>query len=372
MAPVLSSLSPSEEHIALAETVREFVTERAPISWVRERMGQPGFDAGVHRAMAQDLGLNGLAIPEEYGGAGYGLGEQFVVLEELGRGLYPGPYLASAILAPTALLLAADEAACADYLPGLADGSATATLIDAGPDSWRSQPLSAAVTASGPTVTGEASLVLDGTTADLLLIGMDVDGKPSLVAITPDGGGVTSTVSSVLDKTRPLSTVNFDSAPARLIGAPGDAARYAGRLRAITASALAAESTGAAARCLDTTVDYLKVRVQFERPIGSFQALKHRCADMLVRLEAARSAVAYASWAIAEDSDEFEVAAAVAAATCAESFLYIAQQMIQLHGGIGFTWEHDAHLFLRRARSSAALFGEPAEHLRQLSALAGI
>jgi alkylation response protein AidB-like acyl-CoA dehydrogenase len=374
MTAGLGSISPSPEHLALAEAVRGFLESRAPLTWVRERMEQSGFDPEVHARLAQDLGLHGLAIPEQYGGSGFGLAEQFVVLEQLGRGLYPGPYLATAVIATTALLLADDDAACATYLPGLADGSRTATLVDTVLTGGREDPLSVEVarTETGLTVSGDAAFVVDGATADLFLVLARLDGKPSLLAVPRDGGHVSAASSSVLDKTRPLAVVSFDAAPANPVGPPGDAVRYRDRLRAIASSALAAESTGAAARCLEMTVEYVKIREQFARPIGSFQSIKHRCADMLIRLEAARSATAYASWAIVTESDELLIAAAVAASTCAETFVFIAQQMIQLHGGIGFTWEHDAHLYLRRAKSSATLFGSPERHLGQLATFVGI
>jgi alkylation response protein AidB-like acyl-CoA dehydrogenase len=336
---------------------------------------QDGIDRPVWDQAGSQLGLMGLAIPEEYGGAGFSFGEQAIVLEELGASLYTGPYLASAVIAATALLASQDEGARRDLLPGIASGETIATLAfteDEG--SW--DPGSARLTARKDgqdwRLDGHKSFVPDGHAAGLILVVATTDAGLSLFAA--DGGAVGLTRASLptLDQTRKLARLEFSGVTARLIGAPGDAAAMLDRTLDVAAIALAAEQLGGAQRTLDLTVDYAKVRHQFGRPIGSFQAIKHRCADLLLEVESLRSAVQYAAAAVAEGSPEVPVLAPLLKAYASETYFHVAAESIQIHGGIGFTWEHDAHLYFKRAKASELFLGDASYHRERLAARIGL
>jgi alkylation response protein AidB-like acyl-CoA dehydrogenase len=323
-----------------------------------------GFDPAVWSQMADQLGLQGLAIPEEHGGSGFGPVEQLVVLEEMGRAVLCAPYFSSVILAANALQLAGDETAAKDYLPGIADGSVIATLAVAEADGdWRAAPQVVA-SASGPdfTLTGEKSYVLDGHTASLLLVTAVTPVGPSLFAVDATAAGVERRKLDTIDMTRKLAVVTMTDAPGRLIGEEGAAAVVVEAVLERAAVALADEQVGGAQVCLDMAVEYAKLRVQFGRQIGSFQAIKHKCADMLLEVESARSAAYYAAWTEQDRPAELAMVASLAKAYCSEAYSRTAAENIQVHGGIGFTWEHDAHLYYRRARSSEAMFGTPTDH----------
>jgi alkylation response protein AidB-like acyl-CoA dehydrogenase len=365
----------SEEQEELRESVRRFVTERAPLSRVRELMATGEFDREVWAQAGAQLGLQGLAVPEEYGGSGFSFAEQAIVLEELGAGLYGGPYLASAVLAANALLASADEAARAELLPGIASGEVIATLAFTEDDgSWDPAAIRLAASESGGgwVLDGHKNFVLDGASAGLVLVAAVAPGGLSLFAVDGGAAGLTAAVLPTLDQTRSLARLAFDGVPARLVGAAGDGAAVLGRVLDVAAVALAAEQLGGAARALDITVDYTKTRHQFGRPIGSFQALKHRMADLLMEVESLRSAVAYAASAVAEDSDEVPVVASLVKAYASETYFHVAAEMIQMHGGIGFTWEHDAHLFFKRAKSSELFLGDGAYHREHLAQRIGL
>jgi alkylation response protein AidB-like acyl-CoA dehydrogenase len=355
-----------DEQEELRRTLRRFLADRSPSTEVRRLMEtEEGFDPAVWSQMAGQLGLQGLAIPEEYGGSGCGQIETSLVLEEMGRVLLPSPYFATVVLAAGLLLLTDDEAARAEYLPGLADGSTIATVAVAGDDGqWRATGSGTRAEPSGDDwlLTGRTSFVLDGHTAGLLLVVAEAPGGPSVFAVDAAAAGVSRRLLQTLDMTRKLAEVTLDGTPGRLVGAQGDAVALVPRLLRSAVVSLAAEQVGGAQRCLETTVDYAKLRFQFGRAIGSFQAVKHRCADMLLGVESARSAAYYATWALASDAEDADMAASLAAAYCSEAFFTAAADAIQLHGGIAFTWEHDAHLYYRRAKSSELLFGTPTEH----------
>ena len=360
------------EQEQLRTTLRRFLTDKAPSSAVRRAMdSDEGHDPGLWRQMADQLGLHGVALPEEYGGFGGGPVELGIVLEELGRVLLPSPYFATVALAGQALAASNDQAAKARWLPAIADGSTTATLALAEESgSWRLEDVE--TTAENTTVSGTKMFVVDGHTADLILVVARTDTGPALFAVDGDAPGVTRTRLETLDPTRRLARVDLDGALARRVGPDGDASPYLRTVLDLVAVALAAEQVGGAQACLDAAVEYAKVRVQFGRPIGSFQAIKHKCADLLVRVEGARSAAYHAAAVAAEGSSELPVSAALAAACCAEAFTHAAKENIQIHGGIGYTWEHDAHLYLKRAKSSEQLFGGPATHRARLADLVGI
>jgi alkylation response protein AidB-like acyl-CoA dehydrogenase len=379
------NLGASPEQRELRESVRRFLAERAPLPRVRELMdATDAMDAGVWRQAADQLGLQGIAIGEEYGGAGFSFAEQAIVLEELGAALYTGPYLASAVLAATALLASEDEGARRDLLPGIASGQAIATLAfteDGG--SWESGSirLAAAKNGQGWRLDGHKSFVLDGHGADLILAVATTDtgssGPDALSLFAVDGTaagsqGLSRRVLPTLDQTRRLARCEFSDVPARLIGSPGAALRVLEHTLDVAAIALAAEQLGGAQRALDMAVGYAKVRQQFGRAIGSFQAIKHRCADLLLEVESLRSAVAYAAAAVAEGSGEVPVLASLVAAHASDVYSRVAAENIQIHGGIGFTWEHDAHLYLKRAKASELFLGDGSYHRERLATRIGL
>jgi alkylation response protein AidB-like acyl-CoA dehydrogenase len=372
------ALTFTEEQEELRTTLRRFLSDKAPSAEVRRWMdSEPGHDPVLWRQMADQLGLHGLALPEEYGGFGGGPVELGIVLEELGRVLLPSPYFATVALAGQALTACGDDTAKARWLPGIADGSLTATLALAEEGgSWGPEDVATRATVTrdddGWALSGTKMFVVDGDSAGLLLVVARADTGPALFAVDGDAPGVTRTRLEALDPTRRLARIDLDGATAARVGPDGDAAACLRMVLDLVAVALAAEQVGGAQACLDASVEYAKARVQFGRPIGSFQAVKHKCADTLVRVEAARSAVYHALFVAAEGSSELPASAALAGAYCADAFTHAAKENIQIHGGIGYTWEHDAHLYLKRAKSSQHLYGSPASHRARLAELAGI
>jgi alkylation response protein AidB-like acyl-CoA dehydrogenase len=365
------------EQEELRASVRQFLADRAPISAVRELMETTGgLDAGVWRQAGEQLGLQGIAIPEEYGGAGFSFAEQAIVLEELGAALYGGPYLASAVLAANALLAGRDEVAKRAYLPDIASGALIATLAFTEEDgSWEPDATRLAATRAedgGWRLDGRKSFVLDGHTAGLVLVIARTDAGLGLFAAQGDAAGLSRTALPTLDQTRKLARLDFDAVAATLIGSPGDGEAVLSRTLDVAAIAQAAEQLGGAQRALDMAVEYAKVRHQFGRPIGSFQAIKHRCADLLLEVESLRSAVQYAAAAVAEDSAEIPVVASLVKAYASDVYFHVAAENIQIHGGIGFTWEHDAHLYFKRAKASELFLGDASYHREHLVTRIGL
>jgi alkylation response protein AidB-like acyl-CoA dehydrogenase len=354
----------------LSSSVRRFLTDKAPSEAVRRWIeSEIGFDPAVWQVAAEQLGLPGLALPEKFGGAGGGPAELGVVLEETGRALLPSPFFATVALAAQALVASGDDAAMARWLPGIADGSLTATVAVAEESgSWRPEDVTATVT--GGTLSGTKMFVVDGDSAALLLAVARTGTGLGLFAVESDAPGVSRTRLDTLDRTRRLGRIDFAGAPAVRVGPTDDA--FVRRVLDLAVVALAAEQVGGAQACLDAAVEHAKVRIQFGRPIGAFQAIKHKCADMLLHVESARSAARHAATVAEDEPGELPVAAALAAAYCAEAYIHTAKENIQIHGGIGYTWEHDAHLHLRRAKSSELLFGSPVAHRARLAALTGI
>lgn len=388
-----------EERAALRDAVRGLVEKRSD---VRAVMASPGgHDPAVWSVLCEQIGVAGLAIPEDYGGAGAGLAEMAVVAHELGRTLTPSPLLGSSVLAVRLLREVADEAACARLLPGIADGSGPVAVVWTGEDgTWSDRPAVTAVPgglggtasnaygdAASNALDGTASCALEGT-ASYALNGtasyvLDGDEVGTLLVLACDGGseagraggvtlyevdgaapGVSRRDAEALDPLRRLATVTLSDVVGRRLGeVSADVLR---RARNEAVVVLAAEQTGAAERGLERTVEYTLQRRQFGRPIGSFQAVKHRLADAFVRLETARSACRAAVESAAGGSDPAGEDAAVAKVVCSESLQHIAAEMIQLHGGIAITWEHDAHLYFKRAHGSAALFGPPQRYVDEL------
>ena len=373
-------LGVTEEQEELRASVRRFLADRAPITAVRELMETTdGLDAGVWRQAGEQLGLQAIAIPEEYGGAGFSFAEQAIVLEELGAALYGGPYLASAVLAATALLASPDEDARKAYLPGIASGDTIATLAFTEEDgSWEPDAIRLAAnpaqdnSADGWQLDGRKSFVLDGHTANLILVVARTGDTLSLFAVPAEASGLTRTALPTLDQTRKLARLDFAAVPATLIGSVGDGRAVLSHTLDVAAIAQAAEQLGGAQRALDMAVEYAKVRHQFGRPIGSFQAIKHRCADLLLEVESLRSAVQYAAAAVAEDSPEVPVVGALVKAYASDVYFHVAAENIQIHGGIGFTWEHDAHLYFKRAKASELFLGDASYHREHLATRIGL
>ncbi|MFE3826856.1 acyl-CoA dehydrogenase family protein [Streptomyces sp. NPDC059092] len=367
-------LPETEEQRELRAVLRDFFAETHGSEALREQSATPrGYDERLWARMAREIGVHGLAIPEEYGGAGFTFAELAVALEESGRVLCCAPLLPTVVLAAHALLYSGDRSACERYLPRIAEGALTATVagFEDGSGSGvegRGPGVGAERGGSGWVLRGAADFVLDGAGADLLLVRARTDAGPRLFACEPAPDTCVRTARRVLDGTRRQALVEFRGAPATPVGASGEvaAALDAGR------AGLAAEQVGGGAHALDDTVRFVRGRSQFGRPIGSFQAVKHRLADVLVALEAARSVSAYATACVATASPRLPEAASAAAAVCSETFLLATAEYVQFHGGIGFTWEHPAHLYVRRARGAEVLFGTADQHRARLAGLIGL
>jgi alkylation response protein AidB-like acyl-CoA dehydrogenase len=359
----------TDEQQDLRDMVRRFLAEKSPVSEVRRLMAtEAGYDPAIW-AQLGELGLAGLTIPEKYGGSGCGPVEQLIVCEEMGAALVCAPYLASTVLATRALQASGDAVAQADLLPGIASGETIATLAVPEEDgSWT--PDEFRVTARRFSdrylLDGRKSFVLDGMIADLILVAASSDDGPALFAVGGPGDGdplgLSRQAMHTVDMTRKQAVLTFSGTPGRLVGQPGAAAEIVAQAVRGGVIALAAEQVGGAQRCLDMAVAYAKVRHQFGRAIGSFQAIKHMCADMLLEVESARSAAYHAAWSAADGAADLPLVASLAKAYCSEAYFHVAASNIQVHGGIGFTWEHDAHLYYRRAKSAEVMLGTPASH----------
>ena len=366
----------SEEQEQLREFVRSFLEDKSSEAAVREQMEtEQGYDPDVWSQMAEQMGLQALAIPEEFGGQGFGFVEQVVVLEEMGRALLCAPYFASCVLAANTLLQSGDDDAKKAHLPGIASGETIATLAfteESG--KWDESGITMQASGSGDSFTldGTKMYVLDGHIASLILVAARTDKGVSLFSVDADASGLTRTALSTMDQTRKQAKLEFSGTPATLIGNEGEGWSVLETVLDLAAVALAAEQVGGAQMCLDMSVEYAKVRVQFGRPIGSFQAIKHKCADMLLEVESAKSAAYYAGWCAAEMNDELPQVASLAKSYCSEAYFNASAENIQIHGGIGFTWEHPAHLYFKRAKSSELLFGDPTYHRELLAQRIGI
>src|SRR5215469_7326972 len=386
----LPDLRYQEAEEDLRSAVRDLLDDKSPWPAVlaRTESDEPN-DAALWHSLAADLGCAGLLIPESYGGAGAGYREAAVVAEETGRAVTPVPYLGSAVVATAALLGAGGD----ELLAGLAEGRLTAALAV----EFARMPPASVPAARGAGHTGSAGLgtgvrvgaappgdpegqarltgtvtgVADALLADVLLV--PADGVPfGLYAVDAGAPGVARAAVVSLDATRPLCDLTFDSAPARPVAAGAAAAQAVTSALAAGAAVLASEQLGVAQRCLDMTVTYLKERRQFARPIGSFQALKHRIADVWIQVTQARAAARYAAACLADGDPDTPVAIALAKAACGEAAVHAAEECVQLHGGIGFTWEHPAHLLLKRAKSGSMAFGTPDRHRAALARLADL
>jgi len=353
----------TEEQRLIKESVQTLLAQTAGLERLRAVIESgTGYDAALWNMLAGEMGCAGLMVPESYGGSGLGAVEMALVLEETGRTLAVVPFFETAVLAVQAILLSGTPAQKQTLLPDIAAGRTKATVAITGAVLMTRD-------GAGWKLNGSSGFVSFAHVADLILI---VTEGPSIVALSTRIDGVSIKRLTSLDPTRPLCRVDLNDvhiSDDAVLGEPYAASESLRRTLAIGAGLLASEQTGGAQFCLSSTVDYAKQRVQFGRVIGAFQAVKHELADMMVAVEASRSAALYAAAAIDAGSDELFEAASVAKVWCSEAYRHCAAEAIQLHGGIGFTWEHHAHLYFKRARSSSTWLGEPEHHRERVAQL---
>ncbi len=371
----------SEEQDQLRDAVRKFLEAKSPEAEVRRLMETTeGYDPAVWSQMANELGLQSLHIPEAHGGQGFTWVELGIVLEEMGRALLCAPYFSTVVLAANAIMNAGTDAQQGALLPGIASGETIATLAFTEPNGkWDAAGITLEATGSGDTakLSGTKMFVIDGHTADLIVVvaraaGTTGEDGISFYTVAGDASGLTRTALATMDQTRKQAKLEFDGVEAQLLGTAGAGWPALAKTLDQAAVALSNEMVGGGQFVLDESVQYAKDRVQFGRPIGSFQAIKHKCADMLLEVESAKSAAYYAAWAAAEDNDELPVVASLAKAYCSDAYFHAAAENIQIHGGIGFTWEHNAHLYFKRAKSSEILLGDATYHRELLAQRIGI
>ncbi|MGA2410713.1 MAG: acyl-CoA dehydrogenase family protein [Candidatus Binataceae bacterium] len=361
----------TDEQDQFRSALRRFLNDKSPTAEVRRLMAMAeGYDRGVWRQLSEELALPGIHIPEEYGGAGFGMVELCIVMEELGRALLCAPYFSTAVLAANAILNAGSETQKAALLPELASGARLATLaVTELSGNW--DPASIETTATpdggGYRLDGVKSYVVDGHIADLLVVAARTPKSAgleglALFTLEASAGGIEPRLLESMDPTRKIARIDFRGAHADLLGTPDDGAKPLIRTLDQAAIALANEMAGGTQALFDSVISYVKMRVQFGRTIGSFQAIKHKCADLLLDAELAKSVAYYAAQAAAIADPEWPALACLAKAAASETYLQTAVATIQLHGGIGFTWDNDTHLWFKRAKSSEVFLGPPSYH----------
>ena len=359
----------SESQRILKENARKFFSSECPMTDVRRIMETPhACDAKLYAKFA-DQGFTGIILPEAYGGLGLGNVEMVALLEEMGRALIPGPYFSSAILAGSVINEAGDEQQKSKYLPSIADGSRKATLaLVEEQGSW--DPSSVTMTAHGGKMSGAKLFVTDAAMADTIVVVVRSHHDDlALFAVDSKAPGVTITQMPSMDLTRPVYQVAFDEAGGELLalGAHAQAALHRGLN--IAEVALAAELTGGMQRGIEITVEYAKTRKQFGKPIGGYQAVQHQCADMYFFTEGSRSSALYAAWALDNKHPDAEKAVAIAKMYASDAGREVGNRSIQVHGGMGFTWENDCHLLYRRAKASEVMLGDASYHRERLAAM---
>lgn len=361
-----------EDQEEFRSSLRRLLSERAPMTRVRDIAAAGGHDADTWQLLTSNMGVPGLHVAEKFGGGGFSFLETSLVAQELGRALTPVPMVTTTGAIEAVLALGTEEQHRA-LLPGLVDGSVIGTLALSGADDTTvaGARVRAAGEPSAPALTGRVDYVAFGHVADLLVIPALVPAGDTvgLYVVDAQAGGVAVTAQSSLDPTRPVATVELTDAKAHLLGSDPAAI---GRVVDLVRILLANEALGAAEAALDMAVSYAKQRVQFNRPIGSFQAIKHKCADMAIAIDAVQATVMYASMCADQGNDEFGRVAVMAKAQASECLTLCAAQNIQVHGGIGFTWEADPHLYFRRAKATEPLFGNNTHHTELLADLVGI
>ncbi len=372
------------EQEELRRSARAFLEKYSSSERVRAAMAtERGYDEDVWRRIGGELGWTAITIPEDCLGLGLGYVEIVALLEETGRALLCSPFLSTITLGANAVLEAGSDAQRQEILPGIAAGKTTATLAHTESGGrWDTGTITATFRKDGDDfiVDGVKTFVPDGHTADLLIVtarreGTIGDEGVSLFIVPAGSTGVSRRALPTMDQTRRQAEIRLDSVrvPAgALLGEEGRGAPTLLRTLDLAAIAIAAEQVGGAQKCLDMTVQYAKDRVQFGRPIGAFQAIKHKCADMLLRVESARSAAYYAGWAASVGDPDLPALASLAKAYCSDAYFHCAAESIQIHGGVGFTWEYDVHLHFKRARSTEAFLGTPSYHRERVARAIGI
>ncbi len=364
----------TEDQEALRESARSFLDDQSSSEKVRTSMESDlGYDEALWRRIAQEMGWTAVTIPEEYGGLGLGYVELIALLEEMGAHLLCAPFFSTICLGANAILEAGSDEQKQEYLPAIAAGETRVTLALTEADgTWEADAVKATVRSDGGefVIEGEKHYVPDGHAADLVLVAArqpDSVGESGigLYAVPANSAGLNRTPLPTMDRTRRQANVKLDQVrvpKGALLGGNDSAWPAIAKTLSLAAIALSAEQAGGANRCLDMAVQYAKERVQFGRQIGSFQSIKHKCADMLLQVESARSASYYAGWAASVDDPELPVLASLAKSYCSDAYFQCAAESIQIHGGVGFTWEYDVHLHFKRAKSSEILLGSPAYH----------
>jgi len=358
----------SEEQEMLRQSARQFLETECAMPYVRKMMEDDvGYSEEQWKKMAE-LGWMGLIFPEEYGGSGLNMVDLVVVLEEMGRVVMPGPFFATVILSGLAIALGGSKVQKKKYLPRICDGTlkgALAQVEESGRWDAEGIMLAAQPDSTGYRLSGTKLFAHDAHNADLLLVPARTRGKGTkgitLFLIDAKHPGVTRTLLKTMDQTRKLCEVRFEDVAVGkedILGKPHQGWALLDRLVDRAKVALCAEMCGGAQKVLEMSVEYAKVREQFGKPIGSFQAIQHKCANMMVQTESAKSATYYAAWAVANDVPEAHLAACMAKAYCSDAYRYVSAEGIQIHGGIGFTWEHDMHLYFKRAKGSEVTFGD--------------
>jgi alkylation response protein AidB-like acyl-CoA dehydrogenase len=359
----------SSDQQLLKNSARAFLDEHCKSAFVRRMMDDPvGHDDGMWKELAQ-LGWLGLPLPDEYGGAGLGLVETAIVVEEMGRVAYPGPYFATVVLAGSALAGAGDGAQKERWLTAIASGQARATLaLQEEQLDWGSDAVTTRAERSGREylLTGVKRFVPWAHVADALLIPARSPEGVSLFLVEASAPGLQLSPLTGIDLATRWSEVRLAGTPATPVGEAGQAASTLDAVLRRAAVAAAAEMLGAARKCLDLSVEYAKVREQFGQPIGSFQAIRHKCAEMLLEVENSHAATYYAAWAQDAGAEDAELAASVAKAYVGDAARRVSGEAIQVHGGIGFTWEYDLHLYFKRAKSLEGLYGDSDWHREQI------
>ena len=360
----------SDEQLEFQKSLRRMIGDRSPIKAVREVIKtEAGWDEGLWQQFAEQAGLPALLVPEEYDGAGATLEEAMIVMEEIGRGIVPSPFFATTAFGVVPILTFASETQKQELLPSVAAGEITLTTALTEPSgNWGPDGVEMAAAGSGETVTlsGTKSFVIDGHTADKIIVVAKTGDLYGLYIVEGDAAGLTRTKQTTLDLTRPMATLEFDNVSATALGEPGSWDRISHVLD-VAATLLAAEMVGAMEASMTMAVEYAKVRNQFSRAIGSFQGIKHRLSEMAVEVDTARAATWYAAYAGTQGQDDFPTAALVAKATAAAGFAFTASWTVQVHGGIGFTWDHDAQLYYRKAKSTELLLGSTTDTWLELA-----
>jgi len=359
----------SEEQEMLRNSARDFLAKEAPMTFVRAMMeDEVGFTGELWKKMAE-LGWLGLVLPEQYGGSGLDFVDLVVVLEEMGRAVMPGPFFSTVALGGVGILEGGSDALKQELLPKLAAGELKVTLAQLEPSGrWDADGIQATAKQDGKdlVLSGTKLFVPDAHTADHIIVAARAPGSTgreglSLVLVDARAPGVKISQLKTMDQTRRLSEVVLQDVrvpAARVLGTAGQGWALLDRIVDRGKVGLCAEMCGGAQKVLEMSVDYAKVREQFGKPIGSFQAIQHKCANMLVEVESSKSVTYYAAWAVANDATEAPLAAAMAKAYCSDAYRHVSGEGIQIHGGIGFTWEHDMHIFFKRAKSSEVTFGD--------------